>query len=155
MVRTRDDKGHEICRVHGYIRIREIKTERQGERKESEGEWKRIGGKKRDGEAKDTSLLPSIRVPRRGVRPGCSFFRGDCGSLLFLVKIISETPGARCEIYARPGAPRGLIHTQILRIDALNTVDVPCVINDIVSPRSLLGVRVGGDGQDVPRVTFC
>lgn len=53
-------------------------------------------------------------------------------------KIISETPGARCEIYARPRAPRGLIHTQILRIDAWNTVDVPRVINDIMSPRSSL-----------------
>lgn len=59
-------------------------------------------------------------------------------------KIISETPEARCEIYARPGAPRGLIHTQILRIDALNTVDVPRVINDIVSPRSLFGGEGGG-----------
>lgn len=69
-------------------------------------------------------------------------------------EIISETPGARCEIYARPGAPRGLIHTQILRIDALNTVDVPSVINDIVSPRTLFEEEEGG-GERIFRVTSC
>lgn len=94
-------------------------------------------------EEKDTSLLPSMRVPRRGVRPGCSFFRGDCGGLLFEDNI-RDTGGPLRDLRGTPsGAPRGLIHTQILRIDALNTVDVLRVINDIVSPRSLFGVAVG------------
>lgn len=74
-----------------------------------------------------------MRVSRRGVRPAAASLEVTAGASS--PKIISETPGARCEIYAGPlMAPHGLIHTQILRIDALNTVDVSRAINDTMSP---------------------
>jgi len=80
-----------------------------------------------------------MRVPRRGARLSrCSFFRGDCGGLLFEDNI-GDTGGPLRDLRGGPrGASRRLIHTQILRIDALSTPDVPARYrNDTVSPCSL------------------